>query len=73
MPQFHTAGVGAGPANLSLAPLDDSPTANEMYRPADALSLNRLPNELKRDLVKEQVLTSDRVSASTLRALFQLN
>jgi lysine N6-hydroxylase len=56
-----------------FAPLDDSPAANEMYRPAYAMFLNRLPNELKRDLVKEQVLTSDGVSASTLRALFQLN
>jgi hypothetical protein len=44
-----------------------------MYRPAYALFLNRLPSELKRDLVKEQVLTSDGISASTLRALFQLN
>jgi lysine N6-hydroxylase len=56
-----------------FAPLDDSPSANEMYRPAYGEFLNRLPNELKRDLVTEQVLTSDGISASTLRALFQGN
>lgn len=56
-----------------FAPLDDSPAANEMYRPAYGQFLNRLPNELKRDLVREQVLTSDGISGSTLRALFHSN
>lgn len=56
-----------------FAPLDDSPAANEMYRPAYGMFLNRLPADLKRDLVVEQVLTSDGISASTLRALFQDN
>jgi len=56
-----------------FAPLDDSPSANEMYRPAYGEFLNRLPGERKRELVKEQVLTSDGISSSTLRALFQSN
>jgi lysine N6-hydroxylase len=56
-----------------FAPLDDSPSANEMYRPAYGAFLNRLPNEFKQDLVTEQVLTSDGISASTMRALFQGN
>lgn len=56
-----------------FAPLDDSPSANEMYRPGYAAFLNRIPVELKRELVKEQVLTSDGISASTLRTLFQVN
>lgn len=56
-----------------FAPLDDSPSANEMYRPAYAAFLNRMPVERKRELVKEQVLTSDGISASTLRTLFQEN
>jgi len=56
-----------------FAPLDDSPSANEMYRPSYAAFLNRLPVERKRELVKEQVLTSDGISAGTLRALFQDN
>lgn len=56
-----------------FAPLDDSPSANEMYRPAYGAFLNRLPNEVKRELVTEQVLTSDGISASVLRALFQGN
>lgn len=54
-----------------FAPLDDSPAANEMYRPAYAAFLDRLPTERKRELVREQVLTSDGVSPSTLRELFQ--
>lgn len=56
-----------------FAPLDDSPGANEMYRPAYSMFLNRLPTELKREMVKEQVLTSDGITPSTLRALFQAN
>jgi lysine N6-hydroxylase len=56
-----------------FAPLDDSPGANEMYRPAYGLFLNRLAAEDKRDLVKEQVLTSDGISSSTLHTLFQIN
>ena len=56
-----------------FAPLDDSPTANEMYRPAYAAFLNLLPAAGKRQLVREQVLTSDGISAGTLRTLFQGN
>lgn len=56
-----------------FAPLDDSPSANEMYRPAYGQFLNRLPVELKQMLVQEQVLTSDGISGSTLRTLFQSN
>jgi lysine N6-hydroxylase len=54
-----------------FAPLDDSPSANEMYRPAYGAFLNRLSTQRKREMVAEQVLTSDGVSSSTLRELFQ--
>lgn len=56
-----------------FAPLDDSPSANEFYRPAYARFFQHLSKDVRRDLVESQVLTSDGVSAATLRALYQLN
>ncbi len=57
----------------SFASLDDSPSANEMFRPSYAEFLDGLPLERRRELAKENVLTSDGISAETLRALFQDN
>ncbi|HEY9392120.1 MAG TPA: SidA/IucD/PvdA family monooxygenase [Mycobacteriales bacterium] len=56
-----------------FAPLDDSPSANEFYRPAYAQFFQHLTKDTRRDMVDSQVLTSDGVSAATLRALYQLN
>jgi lysine N6-hydroxylase len=56
-----------------FAPMDDSPTANEMFRPAYSQFLDGLPLERRRELAKEHVLTSDGISAATLRAVFQDN
>ncbi|HEX5493817.1 MAG TPA: SidA/IucD/PvdA family monooxygenase [Mycobacteriales bacterium] len=56
-----------------FAPLDDSPSANEFYRPAYAQFFQQLPRQVRRDLVDSQVLTSDGVSAATLRTLYQHN
>ncbi|HEX4704730.1 MAG TPA: SidA/IucD/PvdA family monooxygenase [Pseudonocardiaceae bacterium] len=56
-----------------FAPLDDSPTANEFYRPAYTEHFQQLPMEVKRDLTVRQVLTSDGISAGTLRAIYQAN
>ena len=56
-----------------FAPMDDSPTANEMFRPAYSEFLDGLPLERRRELAKEHVLTSDGISTSTLRTLFQDN
>jgi len=56
-----------------FAPMDDSPAANEMYRPAYSEFLDGQPLERRRELAKEHVLTSDGISVSTLRAVFQDN
>ncbi|HEX4062543.1 MAG TPA: SidA/IucD/PvdA family monooxygenase [Streptosporangiaceae bacterium] len=56
-----------------FAPMDDSPTANEMFRPAYSEFLDGLPFERRRELAKEHVLTSDGISTSTLRTVFQDN
>jgi lysine N6-hydroxylase len=56
-----------------FAPLDDSPGANEFYRPAYARFHQRLPMDARRDLVTRQVLTSDAITKSTIRTLYQVN
>ncbi len=56
-----------------FAPLDDSPSANDFYRPAYLDYLRRLPRQSRRELIERQVLTSDGISPGTLRGLFQLN
>jgi lysine N6-hydroxylase len=56
-----------------FAPMDDSPPANEMYRPAYSEFLDGLPLARRRELAKEHVLTSDGISVTTLRAVFQDN
>jgi lysine N6-hydroxylase len=56
-----------------FAPLDDSPGANEFYRPAYARFLQQLPMDTRRDLVTRQVLTSDAITPGTIRTLYQVN
>jgi lysine N6-hydroxylase len=56
-----------------FAPLDDSPTANETFRPAYSAFLERQPLDRKRELAREHVLTSDGIALTTLRAVFQDN
>jgi lysine N6-hydroxylase len=56
-----------------FAPFDDSPSANETYRPAYTEFLDGLPMERRRELAKEHVLSSDGISSATLRGIFQDN
>jgi lysine N6-hydroxylase len=56
-----------------FAPLDDSPSANELFRPAYAEFFHSLPAQRRRELADEQILTSDGVAVTTLRTLFQDN
>jgi lysine N6-hydroxylase len=56
-----------------FAPMDDSPAANEMFRPAYSEFLDGLPMERRRELAREHVLTSDGISVTTLRTVFQDN
>lgn len=56
-----------------FAPLDESPPANEFYRPAYQKHLHTVPRVHYRKMAQAQVLTSDGVSAHTLRSIYQLN
>ena len=56
-----------------FAPLDDSPSANDFYRPAYTRFFPQLPAEHRRRLIEQQVLSSDGVSNETLRMIYQLN
>jgi lysine N6-hydroxylase len=53
--------------------LEDSPSANDLYRPSYTTFLPQLPDEARRGMVAKQVLTSDGVSDSTLREIYQHN
>jgi lysine N6-hydroxylase len=56
-----------------FATLEDSPAANDFYRPAYARLFPLLPAAARQHLVQEQALTSDGISVGTLRAIYQLN
>jgi lysine N6-hydroxylase len=56
-----------------FAPLDDSPTANDLYRPAYVRFFQGLPSDTRQRYVYEQTLTSDGVSMTTLQSLYQAN
>jgi lysine N6-hydroxylase len=56
-----------------FATLEDSPAANDFYRPAYSRFFPQLPAEARERLVEQQVLTSDGISGGTLRAIYQLN
>lgn len=53
--------------------LEDSGSANDLYRPSYTSFLPQLPDEERRRLVAQQVLTSDGVSEATLRQIYQHN
>jgi lysine N6-hydroxylase len=56
-----------------FAPLEDSPSANDLYRPAYQEFFLGLPREARERLVSGQILTSDGISPGTLRGLYQTN
>lgn len=56
-----------------FAPLDDSPSANDFYRPSYLRFFQGLPSETRLRYTAEQVLTSDGVSMETLQALYRGN
>lgn len=53
--------------------MDDSPAANEFYRPAHQRFLQNLPRAMRRRLVTEQKLTNDATTPGALRVLYQAN
>jgi lysine N6-hydroxylase len=72
--------LGAGYRNLAwlgrrpwFAPLEDSPAANDMYRPEYRRFFVNLSRPTRERLVREQVLTSDGISPGTLRGIYQTN
>ena len=53
--------------------IDDSPTANDFYRPAHQRFLQDLTRSTRRRLVEEQEVTGDALTPNVLRTLYQLN
>lgn len=56
-----------------FAPMDDSPSANDFYRPAYVRHFQSLPAHVRDQFVSTQILTSDGVSMATLQELYQIN
>ncbi|QMU78157.1 SidA/IucD/PvdA family monooxygenase [Streptacidiphilus sp. PB12-B1b] len=56
-----------------FAPMDDSPSANDFYRPTYLRFFQGLPEDIRARYVGEQTLTSDGVSMVTLQQLYQAN
>ncbi|WP_018348963.1 SidA/IucD/PvdA family monooxygenase [Longispora albida] len=56
-----------------FAPLEDSPAANDLYRPSYQEYFVQLPAEDRKRLVADQLLTSDGITPGTLRDLYQVN
>src|SRR5829696_1921168 len=54
-------------------PMDDSPSANEFYRPAHSAHLQQLPRTTRSALVEGQTLTGDAISPGTILAIYQAN
>jgi lysine N6-hydroxylase len=53
--------------------IDDSPAANDFYRPAHQQFLQDLTRGTRRHLVNEQQTTGDALTPGVLRSLYQLN
>jgi lysine N6-hydroxylase len=53
--------------------IDDSPAANEFYRPAHQQFLQSLTGETRRRLIEEQNPTGDALTPGALRTLYQVN
>ncbi len=56
-----------------FAPLEDSPSANDLYRPAYQEAFLTFSPEVRERLVSGQILTSDGISPGTLRGVYQHN
>ncbi|MEU7152360.1 SidA/IucD/PvdA family monooxygenase [Streptomyces sp. NPDC045456] len=56
-----------------FAPMDDSPSANDFFRPTYLRFFHGLPAEVRQRYVAEQQLTSDGISLSTIQQIYQLN
>jgi len=56
-----------------FAPLDDSPSANDFYRPSYLRFFQGLPTRARREHTTAQLLTSDGVSMETLQELYRAN
>ena len=54
-------------------PMDDSPPANEFYRPAHAEHLQQLPRATRSALIEGQTLTGDAITPGTIHAIYQAN
>ncbi|MEW9547168.1 lysine N(6)-hydroxylase/L-ornithine N(5)-oxygenase family protein [Nonomuraea sp. NPDC050783] len=54
-----------------FAPLDDSPPANDFYRPSYLSFFSGLPETTRRRFVSEQATTSDGVSMSSLQEIYR--
>lgn len=54
-------------------PMDDSPPANDFYRPAYVRFLQDVSRETRRRMIEGQVLTGDAITPGTLRTMFQAN
>jgi lysine N6-hydroxylase len=53
--------------------MEDSPSANDLYRPSYREFLPQLPDEARRETIARQVLTSDGIADATLREIYQRN
>jgi lysine N6-hydroxylase len=56
-----------------FSPMDDSPPANDFYRPAYQQFLQGVGRPTRRRLIEGQVLTGDAISPGSLRAIYQAN
>jgi lysine N6-hydroxylase len=54
-------------------PMDDSPPANDFYRPAYVQFLQQVTRETRRRLVEGQTLTGDAITPGILQAIYQAN
>lgn len=54
-------------------PMDDSPPANDFYRPAYVRFLQDVSRETRRRMIEGQVLTGDAITPGTLRSIYQAN
>jgi lysine N6-hydroxylase len=54
-------------------PLDDSPPANDFYRPAYLRFLQQVPKPTRRMLVGREAVTGDAITPVTLQAIYQAN
>ncbi|MFC5180732.1 lysine N(6)-hydroxylase/L-ornithine N(5)-oxygenase family protein [Actinomadura harenae] len=54
-------------------PMDDSPPANDFYRPAYVEFLQQVTRETRRRLIEGQTLTGDAITPGALQSIYQAN